>query len=122
MREERERQYIEEQRSGKANRVNVCIPVTRYHHILILLSNKGKTKARSEADNDDAESVDSMAMDVDEQGSDFGSDTGHPSLGKKAATGKGKKAAPATVPKKASGSRKRKGAVSRALLSASTYG
>ena len=122
MREERERQYIEEQRSGKASGVKVCIPVARSHYILILLLNKGKAKARSGADNDDAESVDSMAMDVDEQGSDFGSDTGHPSLGKKAATGKGKRAAPATAPKKASGSGRRKGAVSRALPSASTHG
>jgi len=98
------------------------MPVARSHYILILLSNKGKAKARPEADNDDAESVDSMAMDVDEQGSDFASDTGHPSLRKKIVTGKGKKAAPATVPKKASGSGRRKGTVSRALPSASTYG
>lgn len=87
-----------------------------------LLLNKGKAKARSETNNDDAESVDSMAMDVDVQGSDFGSDTGHPSLGKKVATGKGKRAAPAAAPRKASGSGRRKGAVSRALSSASTYG
>jgi hypothetical protein len=54
-----------------------------------------------------------MAMEVDEPGSDFGSDTGHPSSGKKVATGRGKGAAPSTVPrKKATGSGRRKNAVS----------
>jgi len=94
VREERERQYVEEQRSGKAGGVK-----------------KGKAKARAEADDDDAGSVDSMAMEVDEPGSDFGSDTGHPSPGKKVATGRGKGAAPSTVPrKKGTGSGRRKNA------------
>ncbi len=54
-----------------------------------------------------------MAMEVDEPGSDFGSDTGHPSSGKKVATGRGKGAAPSTVPrKKATGSGRRKNVVS----------
>jgi len=78
-------------------------------------SNKGKAKARAKAD-DDAGSVDSMAMEVDEPGSDFGSDAGHPSSGKKTATSRGKRAAPSMVPKKAPGSGRRKGVVSRPSL------
>jgi hypothetical protein len=84
------------------------------------LSNKGKAKARPEADNDDAGSVDSMEMDVDEPGSNFASDTGYSSLRKKTVPGKGKKMAPATVPK-VSGSGRRKDAVSSGLPCASTY-
>jgi hypothetical protein len=83
-------------------------------------SNKGKAKGKAEAD-DDAGSVDSMAMEVDVPGSDFGSDAGHPSPGKKPATGRGKRAAPSVVPKKASGSGRRKGAVSRLSLSPYMY-
>lgn len=64
-------------------------------------------------DDDDAGSVDSMAMEIDGPGSDFGSDTGHPPPGKKSGTSRGKKAAPAAR-KKASSSG-RKGIVSRAL-------
>ncbi|KAH9077950.1 Metallo-dependent phosphatase-like protein [Lactarius deliciosus] len=71
VREEREKQYVEEQRSGKT----------------------GGAKARTGADEDDAESVDSMAMEVDEPDSDFDSDSAHPRLAKKGATTKGKKAA-----------------------------
>ncbi|KAH9962132.1 Metallo-dependent phosphatase-like protein [Russula dissimulans] len=91
VREERERRYVEEQRSGKTGGA------------------KGKAKARAEADDDDAESVDSMAMEVDEPGSDFGSDVGHAPSGKKGTTGRGKKAAPQTATrKKVSGSGRRK--------------
>jgi hypothetical protein len=89
----------------------------RSHCILILSSNKGRAKARD----DDAGSVDSMAMEVDGPGSDFGSDAGHPSPGKKTATSRGKRAAPSMVPKKASGSGRRKGAVSRPSLSPYMY-
>jgi len=91
VREERERRYVEEQRSGKTGGA------------------KGKAKARAEVDDDDAESVDSMAMEVDEPGSDFGSDAGHAPSGKKGTTSRGKKAAPQTATrKKASGSGRRK--------------
>jgi len=87
---------------------------------VIFLSNKGKAKARPGADDDDAESVDSMAMEVDEPGSDFGSDAGHAPSGKKGATSRGKKAAPRTVAKKkASGSGRRKDTVSAVPQSAS---
>jgi hypothetical protein len=79
------------------------------------LAIKGGAKARAGADEDDAESVDSMAMEVHEPGSDFGSDSAHPRLAKKGATTKGKKAAEPTAAKKASVSR-RKVAVSRAIL------
>ncbi|KAH9036833.1 Metallo-dependent phosphatase-like protein [Lactarius pseudohatsudake] len=90
VREEREKQYVEEQRSGKAGGA------------------KGGAKARTGADEDDAESVDSMAMEVDEPGSDFDSDSAHPRLAKKGATTKGKKAAgPTVAKKKASTSRKK---------------
>ncbi|KAH9171107.1 Metallo-dependent phosphatase-like protein [Lactarius sanguifluus] len=83
VREEREKQYVEEQRSGKTGGA------------------KGGAKARTGADEDDAESVDSMAMEVDEPDSDFDSDS-------KGATTKGKKAAgPTVAKKKASTSRKK---------------
>lgn len=60
---------------------------------------------RAEADEDDAGSVDSMAMEIDEPGSDFGSDIGPPSA-KKAGTSRGKRVATSTVTgKKASSSR-----------------
>jgi hypothetical protein len=62
-----------------------------------------------------------MAMEVDVPGSDFGSDAGHPSPGKKPATSRGKRAAPSVVPKKASGSGRRKGAVSKPLLTSYMY-
>ncbi|KAI9432940.1 Metallo-dependent phosphatase-like protein [Lactarius indigo] len=90
VREEREKQYVEEQRSGKTGAA------------------KGGVKPRTGADEDDAESVDSMAMEVDEPDSDFDSDSAHPRLAKKAATTKGKKAAGPTMAKeKASTSRKK---------------
>ncbi|KAH8998039.1 Metallo-dependent phosphatase-like protein [Lactarius akahatsu] len=90
VREEREKQYVEEQRSGKTGGA------------------KGGAKARTGADEDDAESVDSMAMEVDEPDSDFDSDSAHPRLAKKGATTKGKKAAgPTVAKKKASTSRKK---------------
>jgi double-strand break repair protein MRE11 len=62
-----------------------------------------------------------MAMEVDEPGSDFGSDKGHPSSGKKTAISRGRKAAPATIPRKNATRSRRKGEVSRALASAFTY-
>lgn len=83
-----------------------------------MLSNKGKTKGRAGADDDDAESVDSMAMDIDEPGSDFGSDMGPPS-GKKAGTSRGKRAATSTVTGKKASSSGRKHMVSWASHSAS---
>ncbi|KAH8993583.1 Metallo-dependent phosphatase-like protein [Lactarius hatsudake] len=90
VREEREKQYVEEQRSGKTGGA------------------KGGAKARTGADEDDAESVDSMAMEVDEPDSDFDSDSAHPRLAKKGATTKGRKAAgPIVAKKKASTSRKK---------------
>jgi len=93
VREERERQYLEEQRSGKTG------------------GTKRGGKARAEADDDGAGSVDSMAMEVDEPGSDFGSSV-RPQPGKKSATTAGKKAAaPTASRRKASGSGKRKNAV-----------
>jgi hypothetical protein len=81
------------------------------------LSNKGKAKGRAEVDDDDAVSVDSMAMEIDEPGSDFGSDIGPPSM-RKAGTSRGKRAVPSTANKKASSTR-RKGMVSGASHSAS---
>lgn len=75
---------------------------------------KGGAKARAGADEDDAESVDSMAMEVDEPGSDFGSDSAHPRLAKKGGTSKGKKAAEPTVAKKKASVSRRKVAVSSA--------
>lgn len=92
-------------------------PCWHSHYVLILF-NKGKAKGRAEAD-DDAESVDSMAMEIDEPGSDFGSDTGRPSSGKKSGTSREKKAAPSTVTRKKASSSGRKGIVSRASHSAS---
>jgi hypothetical protein len=60
-----------------------------------------------------------MAMEVDKSGSDFGSDSARPPLGKKGATTRGKKVAPPTASrKKASGSARRKDVVSRGSLSA----
>lgn len=74
---------------------------------------KGRGKARAEVDDDDARSVDSMAMEVDDAGSDFGSDTGQPPSGKKSATKRGKRApSPSMTRKKASNSGKRKDTVS----------
>jgi len=90
VREERERQYAEEQRSGNAGGV------------------KGRAKARGEVDDDDAGSVDSMEMEIDEPGSDFGSDSGHPPPGKKSATSRGKRPALPGGTRKASGSGRRK--------------
>jgi len=85
VREERERQYTE-QRTGKTGGA------------------KGKAKGRAEADDDDAGSVDSMAMDIDEPGSDFGLDIGPPSA-KKAGKSRGKRATTSTATgKKASSS------------------
>ncbi|KAI0293920.1 DNA repair exonuclease [Russula brevipes] len=95
VREERERQYAEEQRSGKAGGV------------------KGRAKARGEVDDDDAGSVDSMEMEIDEPGSDFGSDSGHPPPGKKSATSRGKRPALPGGTRKASGSGRRKDTVSK---------
>ncbi|KAI0284566.1 Metallo-dependent phosphatase-like protein [Russula aff. rugulosa BPL654] len=90
VREEHERQYAAEQRSGKTG------------------ATKGRAKGRAEADNDDAGSVDSMAMEIDEPGSDFGSDIGPPTA-KKAGTSRGKRAATSTVSgKKASSSGKKR--------------
>ncbi|KAI0249783.1 DNA repair exonuclease [Lactifluus subvellereus] len=86
VREERERQYLEEQKTGKTGGTK-------------------RGKARAEADDDDAGSVDSMAMEVDEPGSDFGSYSTRPQPGKKTA---GEKVAPSR--RKASGSGKRKNA------------
>jgi double-strand break repair protein MRE11 len=117
VREERERQYVAEQRSGKTGGVKVCDGVLLGVLTVLILIDKGKAKGRAEADDDDAGSVDSMAMEIDEPGSDFGSDTGRPSSGKKSGTGRGKRAAPSTVTrKKASSSSGRKGIVSRASL------
>ena len=99
--------------SGQASGVKVCHSVLSSALSILILSTKGKAKGRPGVDDDDAESVDSMAMDIDGPGSDFGSDTGHPPPGKKSGTSRGKRAAP----KKASGSG-RKGIVSRASHSA----
>lgn len=82
VREEREKQYAEEQRSGKT------------------VGAKGGAKSRPGAHEDDAESIDSMAMEVDEPDSEFDSDSAHPRLPKKGATSKGKKAAEPSVAKK----------------------
>ncbi|KAI9508261.1 Metallo-dependent phosphatase-like protein [Russula earlei] len=98
VREERERQHREEQTSGRT----------------------GGTKRRAKArDDDDAGSVDSMAMEVDEPGSDFGSDAGHAPSGRKSATSRGKGAAQATAIKKASGSGRKIETVITTLVSAS---
>jgi hypothetical protein len=72
---------------------------------------KGRAKGRAEADDDDAGSVDSMAMEIDEPGSDFGSDMGPPSA-KKAGTGRGKRAATSTATGKKASSSGRKRMVS----------
>lgn len=86
VREERERQYAAERSSGNTGGA------------------KGRAKGRADADDDDAGSVDSMAMEIDEPGSDFGSDIGPPSA-KKAGTSRGKRAATSTAAgKKASSS------------------
>lgn len=90
VREEREKQYVEEQRSGKTGGA------------------KGGSKARAGADEGDAESVDSM--EVDESDSDFGSDSAHPRLAKKGATARGKKAVDPTVAKKKASASRRKDA------------
>lgn len=81
------------------------------------LSTKGKAKSRAGVD-DDAGSVDSMAMEVDEPDSEFGSDTGRPPSGKKGGTSRGKKAAPSTTTRKKASSSGRKAVVSRASHSA----
>jgi hypothetical protein len=60
-----------------------------------------------------------MAMEIDEPGSDFGSDTGRPPVGKKSGTSRGKKAAVSTVTRKKASSSGRKGVVSRASHSTS---
>ena len=77
----------------------VLLPGT-IHHILSPSGIKGGGKSRRGADEDDAESVDSMAMEVDEPDSEFDSDSAHPRLQRKGATTKGKKAAQPTVAKK----------------------
>ncbi|KAN0136826.1 Metallo-dependent phosphatase-like protein [Lactarius tabidus] len=82
VREEREKQYAEEQRSGKTGGA------------------KGGAKSRPGAHEDDAESIDSMAMEVNEPDSEFESESAHPRLPKKGATSKGKKAAEPNVAKK----------------------
>jgi hypothetical protein len=73
---------------------------------------KSGAKSRPGADEDDAESVDSMAMEVDEPDSEFGSDSAHPRLAKKSATAKGKKTAEPTVAKRKAAVSRRKDAVS----------
>ena len=76
--------------------------------ILNPLTIKGGAKSRPGDDEDDAESVDSMEMEVDEPDSEFGSDSAHPRLAKKGATAKGKKAVePTGAKKKASVSRRK---------------
>lgn len=92
-------------------------PIGISYHILIL-STKGKAKSRAGVD-DDAVSVDSMAMEVDEPDSEFGSDTGRPPSGKKGGTSRGKRAAPSTTTRKTASSSGRKAAVSITLHSAS---
>ncbi len=82
---------------------------------MLILSNKAK--GRAEVDDDDAGSVDSMAMELDEPGSDFGSDTGLSR--KKVGTSRGKKAAPPTKAGKTTSSRGEKAMVSRTSRSAS---
>jgi hypothetical protein len=78
---------------------DVLSPVT-IHHILSPLGIKGGAKSRPGAHEDDAESIDSMAMEVNEPDSEFESESAHPRLPKKGATSKGKKAAEPTVAKK----------------------
>jgi double-strand break repair protein MRE11 len=113
VREERERQYAAEQRSGKTGGVKVCDSVlSDVLTIWLILLTKGKGKGRAEVDDDDAGSVDSMAMEIDEPGSDFGSDTGRPPSGKKSGTGRGKKATVSTGIRKKAPSLGRKGVVS----------
>ena len=73
---------------------------------------KSGAKSRPGADEDDAESVDSMAMEVDEPDSEFGSDSAHPRLAKKSATAKGKKAVEQTIAKRKASASRRKDAVS----------
>jgi len=75
------------------------------------LSYKGRAKGRADADDDDAESDDSMAMEIDEPGSNFGSDIVRPSA-KKAGTSRGKRAATSTVTSKKASSSGRKHVVS----------
>lgn len=105
MREERERQYAAEQRSCKTTGAKVCDNVRSHVSTILILFIKGRAKDRAEADDDDAGSVDSMAMEVDEPGSDFVSDIG-PSSAKKAGTSRGKRATTSTVTgKKAASSR-----------------
>jgi double-strand break repair protein MRE11 len=89
------------------------------HYLLMMsLSMKGRAKARGEVDDDDARSADSMEMEIDEPGSDFGSDSGHPPPGKKSATSRGKRPAlPGGTRKVASGSGRRKDTVSKTSLS-----
>jgi double-strand break repair protein MRE11 len=84
--------------------------------LIPLLTYRGG-KARAGADDEDAESVDSMLMDVDEPDSDLDLDSAR----KRSTTARGKKAAATTASrKKASGSGKKKDIVSRASLSAIT--
>jgi hypothetical protein len=80
-------------------------------YYILIMSNKGRAKGRAEAGDDDAESVDSMAMDIDEPGSDFGSDIGPPPA-KKAGTSRGKRAATSVVAGKKASSSGRKHLVS----------
>ncbi|KAI0305362.1 DNA repair exonuclease [Multifurca ochricompacta] len=88
VREERERQYMEEQKTGQMSRA----------------------KGHAEVDDDEAGSVDSMAMEVDEPGDDFDSDSTRPPPEKKSAV-RGKKAPPPHIgAKKALASGRRKNA------------
>ena len=82
--------------------------------ILNPLGIKGGANSRPGGDEDDAESVDSMAMEVDEPDSEFGSDSAHPRSTKKGATAKGKKAAEPTGAKKKASISRRKVPVSMA--------
>jgi hypothetical protein len=84
---------------AKVSESAVLSPVTIYY-ILSPSGIKGGAKSRPGAHEDDAESIDSMAMEVDEPDSEFDSDSAHPRLPKKGATSKGKKAAEPSVAKK----------------------
>lgn len=88
-----------------------AIASDRAFYYILILSNKGRANGRAEADDDDAGSVDSMAMEIDEPGSDFGLDIGPP-LAKKAGTSRGKRAATSTVAGKKASSSGRKRMVS----------
>jgi hypothetical protein len=105
-----------EKRAGQ--RFAIVLHLSLFPSLILPLTKRGG-KARAKADDDDAGSVDSMAMDVDEPGSEFGSDPARPPPGKKNATTRGKKAAPPTASrKKASGSGRGKVLVSRVSFSA----